>query len=408
MPRPLLLTALLFGAQTLLAQADAAPAASTASTGFLADRIDFAGSDHRFVLFVPPGYRSDRRWPLIVFLNGAGECGTDGWKQVSVGLGPAIMHDVDAWPFLVLFPQKPDVRSAWEDHDELVMAMLAKVRRERAVDDKQLFLTGLSQGGHGTWVLGARHHDLWAAIAPVCGYGSPAEIGKPLRAMPIWCFHGEDDKSVPVRQSKDLVAAVNDAGGFAELSLYPRTGHNAWDHAYRDEPLAAWLLAAARDRTEAAYTAGPELLTSASIEVQNEWDSDGGPAFRGTITATLTLERDGLSWRVATAYAPGTIVPDPEPQKGRLEAREGRKLLLARLRALQAGGVFELPERIQPAPPKGTVMASNHYTVDVALDGKPGPWRFHRDVTRLAEFDPRFRDQTLCIDAFLQAMKALH
>lgn len=403
--------ALLATAPLLRAQTDAAPTASTASTGFLAERITIAGKEHRYVLFVPPGYDGSRRWPLIVFLNGAGECGADGWQQVSVGLGPAIMHDVAAWPFLVLFPQKPDVRSAWEDHDALVMAMLQQVQKQRAVDERQLFLTGLSQGGHGTWVLGARHAELWAAIAPVCGYGSPSAVAKALRAMPIWCFHGEDDKSVAVKQSKDLVAAVADAGGFPRLSLYPHTGHNAWDKAYRDEPLAQWFLTIARDRAAAPYVTRPDLVGSATIEVQDQWTTDAVTAerpSRGTTTLTVTLAADGLSWREVTRFDKAAGMTDPEPRTGKLDGQEGRELLLQQLRALVDGGVLALPQPIEPRQPDGFLMASHQYRIDVALDGKPGPYRFHRDVPAAAQFDARYQHAVRCLAAFVAAFAARH
>lgn len=217
------------------------------TTGFLARTIEVDGTARRYVLFVPPDYAPDHSWPLLVFLNGAGECGTDGWKQVAVGLGQAIQKDVRRWPFLVLFPQKPDRGSAWEDHAAMIDAMLARTRGDFAIDERRLFLTGLSQGGHGTWALGARQNGggahKWAALAPVCGYGDAAAIGPGLAGTPIWCFHGEDDKAVACQQSKDLVAAVRAAGGDAKLTLYPGTGHNSWDKAYGEAGLAEWFLA---------------------------------------------------------------------------------------------------------------------------------------------------------------------
>lgn len=214
--------------------------------GFQAETIEVDGATRRYVCFVPPGYRSDQRWPLLVFLHGAGECGDDGWKQVAVGLGPAVLLNAAAWPCVILFPQKPLIGDAWEQHEAMVMAMVAKTQGQLAIDDHRICLTGLSQGGHGTWVLGARHPDLWAALAPICGYGAAEEIAPPLRSMPIWCFHGEDDKAVPCAQSKDLVAAVIAAGGHADFTLYAQTGHNSWDKAYRESTLAQWLMAAQR------------------------------------------------------------------------------------------------------------------------------------------------------------------
>lgn len=401
-----LLLAVLFVGSSLLAQAATAPTDTAAPpSGLLAQTITVDGTSHRYVVYVPPGYASNRRWPLIVFLNGAGECGTDGWKQVSVGLAPAITADVAKWPFVVLFPQKPNRDSAWEDHDAVIMAMLKKARADYSIDERRLFLTGLSQGGHGTWALGSRHPDLWAAIAPVCGYGEPKAIAPALAKMPIWCFHGEDDKAVPVQQSKALCVAVEKAGGSAELTLYPKVGHNSWDKAYRDEPLAAWFLAVADDLVQARYLARPEKAERATIEIRCEWSTDAGLHFHGTTTTTLSVAKDLVSWRVTTTYPDG---PGPEPRQGELDHRAGRELLLLCLRGLFDGAVFRLPEAIHPAPVSGAVMATNQFAIEVALDGKPGPWRFRRDVPKLAEFDPQFASEVRAIVACAKAIEAQH
>ncbi|HEY3283451.1 MAG TPA: prolyl oligopeptidase family serine peptidase [Armatimonadota bacterium] len=215
--------------------------AAPKETGFLSKTLSWKGKDVRYVLFVPPGYTPSKAWPTIVSLNGAGECGTDGMKHIAVGLGSAIQWNVDAWPFLVLLPQKPTVQSAWEDHDELVMAMLDRTRKDYKVDAKRICLTGLSQGGHGTWALGALHPDLFAAIVPICGWGDPKTAAK-LAKTPLWAFHGEADNAVPLSGSVSMVDAVKAAGGSPKLTTYPGVGHNSWDNAYRQEKLNEWLL----------------------------------------------------------------------------------------------------------------------------------------------------------------------
>lgn len=211
--------------------------------GFLSRSLTVAGTERRHVVYLPRDYDAAKKWPLVVFLNGAGECGTDGQKQLLAGLAPALCNRAEEWPCVVLFPQKPDRASAWEDWDAMLMAQLAATQREFAIDPDRITLTGLSQGGHGTWVLGARHKEIWAALAPICGYGDPVPLAKDLAALPIWAFHGEADTAVPVAQSKALCEAVRAAGGTPKLTLYPGVGHNSWDKAYRDEKLAAWLLA---------------------------------------------------------------------------------------------------------------------------------------------------------------------
>lgn len=217
-------------------------ASSTQSPkGFLLKTIEHGGQQYRYVLYVPEDYDATKPYPTIIFLNGAGECGRDGLKQAAVGIGPAIMLDVDKWRFLVLIPQKPDIKDRWEDDDKLVLAMLDVTKKTYKVDADRLYLTGLSQGGHGTWAIGAKHPDLFAAIAPVCGWGD-VNTAAALKNTPIWAFHGEADMTVPVKGSIEMVEAARAAGGDAKITTYPGVGHNSWDNAYREAGLADWFL----------------------------------------------------------------------------------------------------------------------------------------------------------------------
>jgi predicted peptidase len=223
-------------------------------TGFLFESLRSGGTEYRYALWIPPAYDPSREWPLILFLHGQAESGTDGKSMAAVGLGPAVRAHPEEWPFVIVFPQKPTLASEWEEHEKGVMKILAGVRRRYRVDPSRLYLTGLSRGGHGTWVLGARHPELWAAIAPVCGYGpspflnrlafrgSAAELAASLSKMPVWAFHGEADSVLPAERTREMVAALRRAGGGPKVTLFPGVGHNAWDRAYREEGLAAWLL----------------------------------------------------------------------------------------------------------------------------------------------------------------------
>lgn len=214
--------------------------AADVQKGFLAKSLKLGGNDVKYVVYIPPTYDPSKPSPTVVFLNGMGECGSDGWRQ-TYHLGGAIMLNSAKWPFIVVFPQKQNTPGLWEAEDDMVMAALDATRREYNVDSARIYLTGLSQGGHGTWAIAAKHPDLFAAIAPICGWGDQG-IAKRLNKMPVWVFHGEADTTVIPERSSEMVKWIEEAGGSCKLSTYPGVGHNSWDKAYREEDLPGWFL----------------------------------------------------------------------------------------------------------------------------------------------------------------------
>lgn len=215
---------------------------STAQTGLLFREVTVRGQVRKYAVLVPRGYTPATPTPTIVFLNGSGECGTDGSKQAVVGLGSAALLAPERWPFIIIFPQKPSSADLWVDHDDLVMATLDATRREFAVDDTRLYLTGLSQGGRGTWEIAARHPRLFAAIVPVCGFGDPEPLGPALKDMPVWAFHGEKDNVVPAAKTRAIIDAISKAGGQPTATYFKDADHNAWDPAYRGQKIPEWFL----------------------------------------------------------------------------------------------------------------------------------------------------------------------
>jgi len=312
---------------------------SGATFGFLPRRLVLGEREHRYVVYVPPGYTNERDWPLVMFLHGMGECGTDGKLHVEVGLGTAIRNEPQRWPFVVVMPQKPDKPSQWFDHEAMVMGMLAATEKEYRIDPSRRFLTGLSQGGAGTWALGSKHANVWAAIAPVCGYKTSAFDAAALQAKPIQAFHGEDDKVVPASQSKELCAAVEQAGGKPLLTLYARTAHNSWDQAYRESGLAEWLRMVAHEPLGARLLARPEELRGGAITIES-----AAPAKPTNLT--LAPDADELA----------------------------RRAFVAALRRLQRDGLFD----DRAAMPETAASAGARF--DVRLHGVPGEWRFTRSL----------------------------
>jgi len=198
------------------------------------------------VLYVPRAYDPAKAWPLVVFLHGSGESGADGQKVIAQGIGRDIAWHAERWPCLVLMPQKPDQRQ-WETFDSEVVAAIVGARLAYNVDPDRISLTGLSQGGHGTWSLATTYPGLWCALAPVCGYPEPLTsdaIAAGVGGSPVWCFHGgRDDVVVPAR-SEGVIEALRKAGNTVKFTLYPDANHNSWDRAYAEAELPAFLLRA--------------------------------------------------------------------------------------------------------------------------------------------------------------------
>jgi predicted peptidase len=142
-------------------------------TGFLNRRIELEGVSYRYQVYVPAEYSPTRRWPVILFLHGSGERGTDGLLQTSVGLGEAIRRHADRWPAIVVFPQAPpDYR--WHGRiAHLALAALDRTTRELRTDPARVYLVGLSAGGNGVWNLAYRTPERFAAVVAVCGWVQP-------------------------------------------------------------------------------------------------------------------------------------------------------------------------------------------------------------------------------------------
>ena len=203
--------------------------------------VDFRGRLHRYAVYVPPSDLAPRPLPVLMFLHGDGESGVDGWRPTRVGLGPCLHRAPERWPFLVVFPQKPEAGTSWLPHDGLVRAVLGRAAAEFPVDLSSVYGTGNSAGAVGLWALAARDPGLFAAVAPVGGGGDP-RWARRLAGVPVWAFHGARDEAAPPVSSRDMAAALRIAGGTPRLTVFPEAGHNAWDLAYRTPDLPAWFL----------------------------------------------------------------------------------------------------------------------------------------------------------------------
>ncbi len=190
-----------------------------------------------YLLFLPKQYDTRGKWPLILFLHGSGERGSNVNDVKRHGVAK-IVENQPEFPFIVVSPQCPRGQH-WSV--PLLNTLLDEAIAAYNVNLERIYLTGLSMGGYGTWRLAAAQPDRFAAIAPVCGGGNPMDAYK-LKDLPIWVFHGAIDRIVPFRESEKMVTALKDCGGNVKFTVYPETGHDSWTETYANPALYDWFL----------------------------------------------------------------------------------------------------------------------------------------------------------------------
>src|SRR5659263_118483 len=190
------------------------------------------------VVFTQEYAKTGKPSPMIVFLHGSGERGTD-LEKVKAWGPPAIVEKNPDFPFIVVSPQCPEGQW-WNTY--LLKGMIDDVLAKYNVDKSRVYLTGLSMGGFGAWELATTFPDYFAAVAPICGGGNPLLVSK-LKNTPVWVFHGKKDTSVPEQQSAIMVDALKKIGADVEYTVLPEGGHSdAWIYAYDKAGLFDWFL----------------------------------------------------------------------------------------------------------------------------------------------------------------------
>jgi predicted peptidase len=199
-----------------------------------------------YLLHLPEGYEQDsqRKWPLILFLHGAGERGDDIQKVKKHGIPKIADHD-PSFPFIAVSPQCPE-NSFWTVEEDALLALLDEITAVFNVDKKRIYLTGLSMGGFGTWHLASSHPEKFAAIVPICGGGSLPQV-KALVNTPVWAFHGAKDDVVKLEESEKMVNALLARSGNVKLTVYPEAKHDSWTETYANPELYEWLLSHSLD-----------------------------------------------------------------------------------------------------------------------------------------------------------------
>ncbi len=262
------LLALLPAALFPMAQMNAEDAAKPAVAG--ADKFEareFTGSNGKVLKYrllkpidfeAKPKGDDQQKYPLVLFLHGAGERGDDNVRQLIHGGGNFADEALrKRYPTFVVAPQCPEekkwVEVPWDAQEHampaepseslaLVFELLESLQKEFPVDENRLYGVGLSMGGYGTWDILQRKPGLLAAAAPICGGGDPA-YADGFKATPVWAFHGSEDFAVAPRRSRDMIAALKAAGGRPIYTEYEGVGHNSWTPTFDNRLTWDWLFA---------------------------------------------------------------------------------------------------------------------------------------------------------------------
>ena len=224
------------------------------------------GAKLGYRLLAPQNYDKAQKYPLVVFLHGAGERGDDNAAQLKHGAPVfAKPENREKYPAFVFAPQCPKDQTwsavkGWTDAEsfqsepkpamKLVLGAIDALAKEVSIDPDRLYITGLSMGGYCTWDLLSRIPERIAAALPVCGGGDATKIPV-AKGVAVWAFHGMQDPVVPVARSREMIAALTAAGGAPLFSEYPYVKHDSWNLAYGEPELLAWMFAQRRGQVVA-------------------------------------------------------------------------------------------------------------------------------------------------------------
>lgn len=226
----------------------------------------FTGADGKtqpYCLLKPKDYDATKQYPLVLFLHGVGESGTDNKAQLRNGVYFFASDTMMAQhPCFVVAPQCPGgkrwVEVDWSlpshvipaqpsDPMALTLQLLDALPKEFSIDARRIYVTGLSMGGFGAWDILVRRPKLFAAAIPVCG-GGDEHTAATIKSIPIWAFHGDRDGTVMTSRSRNMVTALEKVGAHPRYSELMNVGHNAWDYAYNSTDIYEWLFAQRRKK----------------------------------------------------------------------------------------------------------------------------------------------------------------
>lgn len=221
--------------------------AEPASGQQVEQKLQVDGASIPYLLYLPRHYGSTTtNWPLVLFLHGRGE--SDGPLSMVAKWGPPkIAARGEDLPFILASPQCPR-EDSWNtpSQQKLLAALLDRLQSSFRVDARRVYLTGLSMGGYGSWRLAADQPNRFAAVVPICGGGRPEDAER-LKDLPIWVWHGTEDRAVPLQNSTKMVEAIKAAGGSKiRFTILEHVSHNSWEAAYATPEVFTWMLSQKR------------------------------------------------------------------------------------------------------------------------------------------------------------------
>lgn len=192
----------------------------------------------KYVIRYPENFSAQKKYPVILFLHGAGTRGDD-LDHLLANPYFSLTENHTEFPFVTVAPQCS--ADTWFDLWEHLEKLTEEIVHLPYADTERIYLMGSSMGGYGTWQLAMSMPTIFAAIVPICGGGMYWNAAR-LVNVPVWAFHGGKDPTVYAEESKKMVDAVNRAGGNAKLTVYPENGHDAWSDTYSNAEVFRWLL----------------------------------------------------------------------------------------------------------------------------------------------------------------------
>jgi poly(3-hydroxybutyrate) depolymerase len=284
-------------------------AVSPRSGRFEVRTLTDADGPHKYTVYFPPGYTTDRRWPVILFLHGAGERGTDGYTPTYAGLGPLLRHSPELYPCVVVFPQcetwDDPIFASWSIKSgagRRALAILDEVELTESIDPAHRSLTGWSMGAFGATAVAAYDPTRWQAVLPIAG-GYRGKDVEPLQQVSLWMIHGTEDKLVSVDHSRKLATRLGLPQGRSRYDELDGSGHEIWEQAYSDPRVAKYLIEGGPP-SEIDWTIAPS-------PAQLPTDAEKLPFIPvATVSKAVVLRIGNDALRMLTAGIPETVKPE--------------------------------------------------------------------------------------------------